>query len=471
MGDRAPAAQNDPYLVQVGTDFDGPADVTSWPGNPKLLVVAERGSGLVVVVPEGSGSPPPDASVVVDLSSTAVIPDPSASWAVQFGGLTGIAFHPRFNDGRRYRYIFVRYNTGDPGNQSNPEVDVVIERFAIPTGMTSADMASRTIVFREPFQAGGLDSHMSGRIKFDPRTFYDGTGTTVDDEIYHLHAPMGDMLPGSGDCSPGFEDAYDLTDNSVPPNELYAGKLLRFSIGPGALATGPGVPKVDPYVYGRGLRNPYSFTVDRAPEDTSVNGDVWLTDTGQEGVGEIMRWVPPAEGVVDLLSGGVGQDYGWPWVETTLDVGGLAVSNISSVCWGVGTSPNPFPSPSDFPLADYALPTNQGTAVVGLSIYRGQDLDQATYEGRLLYAFWGASPPVLVWRDRNDLLNLSNMTLPDDLETVLVDGMTNAFGSTGPEQWVLAGMGEDTDGELLLIRIDQGTNSLLGNGTIFRVTQ
>ena len=78
---------------------------------------------------------------------------------------------------------------------------------------------------------------------------------------------------------------------------------------------------------------------------------------------------------------------------------------------------------------------------------------------------------MLVWRDRNDLLNLSNMTLPDDLETVLVDGMTNAFGSTGPEQWVLAGMGEDTDGELLLIRIDQGTNSLLGNGTIFRVTQ
>jgi len=32
-------------------------------------------------------------------------------------------------------------------------------------------------------------------------------------------------------------------------------------------------------------------------------------------------------------------------------------------------------------------------------------------------------------------------------------------------------MEEDTNGELLLIRLDIGTDSLIGNGTIFRVTQ
>jgi len=426
----------------------------------------------VIVVPTNpGGSPPaPSSGVVVDLSTTALIPSPSASWANQFGGLTGVAFHPRFNDGRRYRYIFVRYNIGDVdslGSPASDEVEVVIDRFAIPTGTTKASASSRTTVFRETFGTGSPGGHFSGRIKFDPRTFYDGTGTTVDDEIYHLHAPMGDMIFGTDQCAAGLEDAYNLRDANMDP--LYAGKLLRFSIGPGDLASGPTVPKVTPDVYGQGLRNPYSFTVDSGPEGAATNGEVWLTDTGEEGVGEIMRWVPPAEGVADLLSGGGGQDYGWPWIETRLNGLMTGVINLSSVCWNVGTSPNPFPSPSNFPLADYAIPENMGfAAVVGVSVYRGQDLDQSTYGGFLLYAAWGASPPALVWRDRNDLLN--DMASPGSLATE-DQNQDNVFVSQGTEQWVLAGMGEDTNGELLLIRIDQGVNSLQGNGTIFRVTQ
>ena len=470
VGEGATASPQTPYLVEVGTGFDGPADVTSWPGNPDLLVIAERGSGQVIVVPTNpGGSPPvPNPAVIVDLSTTALIPDDNfASWAVQFGGLTGVAFHPRFNDGRRYRYIFVRYNIGvadSLGSPANDEVDVVIDRFAIPTGTNKASVASQTTVFRERFTSGSASGHFSGRIRFDPRTFYDGTGTTVDDEIYHLHAPMGDMVQGTSQCDPGLEDVHNLLDPQGDP--LYAGKLLRFSIGPGALASGPTVPKVTPDVYGRGLRNPYSFTVDRGDGALATEGEVWITDTGQPNPGEIMRWVPPAEGVVDMIGGGLGEEYGWPWVETVL-VNFTSLASTQGACWQGSVTPRPFPNLINYELPDYAIPSSGNPAVVGVSVYRGQLLDHTVYGGLLLYAVYGTSPPNLVWRDRSNLLS-PNDPAPD-LATVLQGG-GNPFIPQGAEDFTLTGVGEDTNGDLLLIRMDLNA-PIIGNGTIFRVTQ
>lgn len=95
-------------LQKVAGSFNDPIDATTFPGNEQSLVVAERASGYIVLHQPSPPSPggmqaPNLRAIMLDLT------DKADFGAVAFNGILGIAFHPRFLDGRQYRYLYVRY--------------------------------------------------------------------------------------------------------------------------------------------------------------------------------------------------------------------------------------------------------------------------------------------------------------------------------------------------------------------------
>ncbi|MEL6614077.1 MAG: hypothetical protein AAFQ53_18425, partial [Bacteroidota bacterium] len=384
--------------------------MTSWPGNPDLLVIAERGTAKVRLwnvapeIPPSAGlpgyRPPQPIAPLLDLSGLADVPPNQNTtpipppWTLQFGGLTGFAFHPRFSEGRRYRYVFVRYNRNLP-SQGNPSVDVVIERYAVPAGQQVAIPSTRTVIFEETFYTDSTGGHFSGGLQFDPITYFANGGTTQDDEVYHLYAPMGDMVfGGSGDCE-ALSAAWELGSTTVSGQSAvqseYTGKLLRFEIGPGVLPSGASVPPVVPDVLGRGLRNAYSFSFDPGDSGGAGRGDLWLADTGTDQPGEVTRLTAMQLGVAGCTAGGICFDFGWPWVETRTLVGG-AVTNTQGRCWGSPLRPLSITSPADIGEANLALDPSLGDAVIGAVVYRGAALDQTQYAGKLFYSTFVNSP-------------------------------------------------------------------------------
>jgi hypothetical protein len=177
-------------LTPVLQSLDTPVFMTSWPDNPNVLVVAERGSGKIVrydlsLGGGGAGGVPgvPPSAIVLDLSSKVFIPSSPDS---EFIGLTGFALHPEFNNDRNKRFLYVRYNednsTGNP-----PNTKMVIERYNIPAGTLTADPASAALVYEN--EAIYETTHAGGQIHFD--TVDDGLAVTklyfaIPDNAYYL---------------------------------------------------------------------------------------------------------------------------------------------------------------------------------------------------------------------------------------------------------------------------------------------
>lgn len=213
-------------LRSIGS-FDQPTFLTSAPGraNRKLLFVVEK-AGTVRVVRKNKTLKRPFLDI-----SPRVSPDGEQ-------GFLSIAFHPRYQQNRRFYAYFTDRNG-----------DVRIEGFRRSRKRkTVASPRSGTLLkVEEPFA-----NHNGGTLAFGPdRKLYVGTGD------------------GGAACDPN--------DAALDPTSLL-GKLLR--IKPKGRA-GYKVPRGNPFVgkrgrdeiYATGLRNPYRFSFDE-PTNSIAIGDV-----------------------------------------------------------------------------------------------------------------------------------------------------------------------------------------------------
>ena len=427
-------------------------------------MVAERGTGRVnlynVTVPPlqpGGVSP---SMLVVDLGPFGVdVPPSQGHWY----GLSGIAFHPEFLDDRKARYIFVRYTAGY-GN-TNATIDTVVDRFRIPPGVNTVDPTSRVNVFRDTFYTDSEQAHCVGGIHFDPRPR--NSGGVIEPVItYDLYVPLGDHIfgqpsvMGPGNCNPGMEDCAALFDGGG--NRLYTGKLMRFPVGPLPLANGSSVPQTLPNVVGVGLRNPYSWSIDRGDSSGNGVGDIWLTDVGSnQKPGEIMHLPAYPLNSGDCYSGGACTHFGWPFVET-VTIGVNNQGNVDANCNAEAT--NPFPNQNNlFPKADHGVPGTAGQALIGGCVYRGSALAGLQYQGQIFYGVFGSVPKLI----HTPVGSVDDSATDDDLSDDLLMDVAGPNSFSG--NFIFAGFGVDSDGEMYLVRHNANASGVLNNDDIFRI--
>ncbi len=144
-------------VTSVG--LDTPVFVTSWPDNPDLLVVVERGGARVTLWDLAALDAGP--TTVLDLggdASTAQEAYTPTSTTKDSLGITAGAFHPKFHDARSgsQRDFSMRYNrvvTTEPG--FGPTYRTFVKRYKIAPGKVNATTASATVVYTFPTQLTG----------------------------------------------------------------------------------------------------------------------------------------------------------------------------------------------------------------------------------------------------------------------------------------------------------------------------
>ena len=323
------------------------------------------------------------------------------------GGLLGLAFAPDFaTSGELYLNYTV---TGSGGG--NP-LDTVIARVTVPdpAADTAGGATPQTVLrFDQPF-----DNHNAGWIGFAPG----------DAEGRFLYVPTGDG--GSG---------FDPMNNAQN-GSTFLGKILRLDVVGGddfpsdplrnyaVPADNDGADGGLGEIVAVGLRNPYRAGFDR------LTGELYLGDVGQ-GEFEEIDVFDPAVGFYDAGVVG-GANYGW-----RLREGPIATPGVGG------------PTPADYvePLFSYAHgdaflrpDNNDGASVVGGYVYRG-DLLGPAYEGR--YFFADSTTSQVFTFDPADPFG----TVRDETDALFPDGLS-AFG--------IVSFGEDSDGELYVVALNQG---------------
>jgi glucose/arabinose dehydrogenase len=259
--------EHDPQSIglrKVAEAEIAPTDLAVAPGQPDRKYVVDQ-VGRVLVLDEGGFREEPFLDVrdrVVDLN-----------YGHDERGLLGLAFHPDFEENRRF---FVRYST--PPRADTPEDfdhTEVLSEFVAPGGET-ADADSERVLLEIPHPQF---THNGGDLAFGP----DG----------YLYLSMGDG-GGQGDTGPGHVEGgngQDVTENLL-------GSVLRIDVdgnGEGSYA----IPDDNPLVgeegldeiYAWGFRNPWRLSFDSG-------GRLFVADVGQHLFEE-----------VNLMENG--HNYGW----------------------------------------------------------------------------------------------------------------------------------------------------------------
>jgi hypothetical protein len=244
-----PATAQAASLQSIGS-FQKPMYVTSDPGNPERLFVAER-SGRILQVQEGS------VSVFADLSAAVGCTPGSCKTGVDERGLLSLAPAPDFDLTGRF---FVDYANGTTG---------VIHVAELPPGGGIRDV----LTIEHP-----KGNHNGGQIQFGPE---------------------GNLFISTGDGG-GSNDELHNAQNL----ESLLGKILRIDPRPSGVlqytipASNPLVGKAGrDEIWSWGLRNPYRFSFDR------LTGALTIGDVGQAEREEVDY--APAPGL------GGGANYGW----------------------------------------------------------------------------------------------------------------------------------------------------------------
>ncbi|MFZ5623353.1 MAG: PQQ-dependent sugar dehydrogenase [Gemmatimonadota bacterium] len=244
-------------LVEVAT-VESPVDLTTPPGDPSRLFVAEQ-AGRVRVIRNGTLLHRPFLDLVGQITSGGE------------RGLRGLAFHPQYATNGRFvvhftdldgdtRVVSYRVSTADP--------DV-------------ADPTTGTLVFATPQP---FSNHNGGQVTF---------------------GPDGMLYLGLGDGGSGGDPEGNGQSLRTP-----LGKILRLRVsGSGQVSTPPDNPFIaqtglKPEIWSYGLRNPWRFSFDRA------NGDLYIADVGQ-GAREEVDYASAASGA------GRGANFGWNIMEGT----------------------------------------------------------------------------------------------------------------------------------------------------------
>jgi glucose/arabinose dehydrogenase len=332
-----PNAGTQVTTVEIAAVDDVPTLATSPPNDGRLFIV-ER-SGAIRIVQDGALLPTP----FIDLDDNAGGPVAADGEM----GLLGLAFHPDYDDNRRF---YVYYTREDDGQIA----DEVAEYLASEADPNVADPATARIVLTIPDFAG---NHNGGMIEFG------------DDD--YLYVSTGDG-GGGGDPQRTAQDVDRLL-----------GKMLRIDVDVQDGGRAYGIPEDNPFadgvggapeVFMYGLRNPWRWSFDRE------TGDIYIGDVGQEAVEEID---------VVTAAAAPGADFGWSECEGTLDF------------YAEGGCATPA-SPRHAPVYEQIRAAGGGdsnwSSVIGGEVYRGTCFSGLT--GRYFYSDNGAGGVwSLVWTD------------------------------------------------------------------------
>ncbi|NJD58070.1 MAG: PQQ-dependent sugar dehydrogenase [Anaerolineae bacterium] len=279
-------------------------------------------------------------------------------------GLLGLTFHPKFAENG---YFYVDYT-----EKVGSTIYTVVARYNVSADSPDqADPGSeiRILHIEQPFQ-----NHKGGQLQFGP----DG----------YLYVGMGDG---------GSEGDPLLNGQSL---QTLLGKILRIDVDHGEPYA---VPSDNPFVDGGGLweiwayglRNPWRFSFDK------LTGDLYIADVGQDAWEEI-----------DYLPAGSpsGANFGWSYFEGSHPYRGSPPAGAEFV----------------IPVAEYSH--DQGNAVIGGYVYRGNDLP--AWQGVYLYGDYGSGR---VW----GLLHLPDGTW-----------LNNQLFDTGRN---ISSFGVDENGEIYLV--------------------
>lgn len=179
-------------------------------------------------------------------------------------GLIGIAFHPAFaSNGWVYLYYTV------PGSPARNRVS----RFTA-NGDVAVPSSETIILELDPLS--GATNHNGGALHFGADGF--------------LYVAVGDNANGT----------------NAPNLATLHGKLLRIAADGSAAPGNPfsGTARA-PFIWARGLRNPYTFAF-----EPGTSGRLYINDVGQSTWEEINRGV-------------IGADYGWPATEGPTSASGV----------------------------------------------------------------------------------------------------------------------------------------------------
>ncbi len=249
-------------------------------------------------------------------------------------GLLSIAFDPDFQATRTF---YLNY-TDLAGN-------TVIERYTVADAAADvANVVSHNVVLTIDQPEA---NHNGGQLQFGPNDNY-------------LYIGMGDGGGGG--------DQHGPLGNGQNPAVLL-GKMLRINVRGVPTYT---IPATNPFtqtagyrpeIWALGVRNPWRFAFDRA------TGDLFIGDVGQNCWEEIDHQAANSAG---------GQNYGWRQME------GLRPFNVNNFfdCLQAPV----MPAGLTLPVAVYGR--DQGSAVVGGYVYRGQQYPQLT--GFYFYADEGS---------------------------------------------------------------------------------
>lgn len=321
-------------LVQIAEGFNDPVNVVSPRDGSGRLFVVER-SGVIRIVQDGEVLEQP----FLDLSGMTLD-------AFLEAGMYDLEFHPDFaNNGRFYVHFAEILRNGD---------GMIVEYTVSADDENIADMESARVIMiiEQPWA-----NHNGGELAF---------------------GPDGYLYIGSGD---GGWEGDPL--NAGQDLSTLLGKLLRIDVDTSSPSQPYGIPEDNPFVqeetlvqlfnipesefaqlnptarseiWAYGLRNPWKFHFD--PE----TGDLYLPDVGQNHWEEINFQPADSQG---------GENYGWKFL-------------MGTHCFPIDLEE--CPNVGVLPVAEYDH--DQGTAIVGLGVYRGSDYPEM--DGIYFVGDWGS---------------------------------------------------------------------------------
>ena len=212
-------------LAPIASDLQGPVFLTAAAGDPRLFVVEQPGT--IIILDKGAARPSPFADLTESIRSGGV------------QGLLGLAFHPGYAANGRF---FVAY--------TDPTGDLIIAEMAASSDPNRADPASLKPLLTVPHR--DADNHNGGWIGF---------------------GPDGLLYIGTGDGGGGGDEA----NNAQNPDQLL-GKILRIDVDKAAPYA---IPPANPFAKGGGA--PEIFVLGtRNPWRASFDGDqLYIGDVGQ----------------------------------------------------------------------------------------------------------------------------------------------------------------------------------------------
>ncbi|PZR29526.1 MAG: hypothetical protein DI535_02095 [Citrobacter freundii] len=276
-------------LISSSQGLSQPIELHSAPGDPAGRFFIVQKTGEIMIWDNGSVLSTPFLNI------NPLVEDNGEQ------GLLSMAFHPQYAT-NGFFYVYYNANNGNVTvaryqRSSNPDI-------ADPTPTPATPLAN----ISKPF-----DNHNGGHLQF-----------RVEGGVNYLYFATGDG--GSGN---------DPFNNAQNPSSLL-GKMLRINVD---------APTPVLEIWGRGLRNPFRWSFDRA------TGDMWIADVGQ-GSREEINYLPATS---------VSPNFGWPCREGFRANASAPGAGDCDTVTAVAINP----------IFDYPTGADSGRSVIGGYVYRG----------------------------------------------------------------------------------------------------